>query len=272
MKLLIRSLQLDIEFLALQIGILAKLEFIAKKYLLLIRNLLFGFDAGKSFIYLFRRKYFFDNVYGIAFLQCVYVDNFVLKEHIPANPIVIDVGANVGQFYFFCKSLLHAKKVYSFEPIDQSFHLLESGADKSDGLYNFAVTTKEHLQMYVPKTSLMASSLKTENPIYETVFARGISIDSIPEIKDEKKIDLFKVDTEGSELDVLKVSQETIKKSRHILIETSVARVSSGDIIEVFDFLKNLIPNIKILWIGRPYVFKRGVVDAVDVLFYNNSL
>lgn len=272
MKLIARSLQLDIEFVCLNITLFSKLEFIVKKYLLLIRNFLFGFQTGKSYLSLFGRKYYYDNVYGVAFLQCVYVDNFFLKEHISENSTIIDVGANVGQFYFFCKSLLHAKKVYSFEPIEQSFQLLKLGADESDNVYNFAVTTDSHLQMYIPKTSLMASSIKAENPIYKTVFARGIGIDSIPEIKDEKIIDLFKIDTEGSEFDVIKVSRETLKKSKYILIETSVARVSSGDILNVFDFLKRLTPNIKILWIGRPYVFREGVVDAVDVFFYNDSL
>lgn len=270
-KLLVRSLQLDIELMMIRgLSLLDKFVFIFTKYIVLIRNFIFWFQAGKSYVSIFGKKYFYEDKFGIAFLQSVYVDNAFLKNYIQKDAVIIDVGANIGQFNIFCKHFLGAKKVYSFEPIANTFNILK--LNSPENIYHGAVSDEQSIEMYMPRaTSLMTSSIQAnDDDIKET--ADGIKLSSIESIKSESKIDLLKIDTEGSELDVLRSSIEIAKKSKYILVETSMARDSSGDILELILFLKQAMPHLKLAWFGRPYISRDGVIDACDVLFYNDSI
>ncbi len=227
--------------------------------------MLLGFTVNKSYISIFDSKYFFNDKFGIAFIQSVFVDNSFLKKYINENAVIIDVGANIGQFHFFCEHYLKAKEIYSFEPLLETYKTLQLNYPKNS--FNYAITEKQNLNMFVPSTSLMSSIFKqSDDDKRESV--KGVRLDDVLEIKNKKKIDLLKIDTEGSELDVLKSATQTIKKSKFILIETSLSRDSSGDMTQLICWLSTLIPSIKIVEIGRPYVHDR-VQTAVDVLFLN---
>jgi len=58
MNLISRSIQLDFQFVKLDLSFADKISFIAKKYLVLFKNFLFGFKKGESFIRLFGKKFF----------------------------------------------------------------------------------------------------------------------------------------------------------------------------------------------------------------------
>ncbi len=269
MFLVLRSIQLDLEFLKISMSNSEKIEFIIKKYLVLFKNIVFGFNKGTSFVNLFGSKYYYDDKFGISFLQSVFVDNYFLKKYIPEKSTVIDVGANIGQFNFFCKHYLKAKKVYSFEPLKETYDILKLNSNQNN--YNFAITDKKSLTLFVPDTSLMASNFQTEKTKH-TYKVPCNSLDKLPEILKEKTIDLVKIDTEGSELDVINSSKNTMKKGFYFLIEASINRESSGDLVKLSEELKRIIPNIKLLEIGRPYYNKNFQQSAVDVLYKNNTL
>ena len=138
----------------------------------------------------------------------------------------------------------------------------------STDVYNYAITTKQHLQLFTPGNSTTVASMfqTSATDTAEAVVCKAL--DDILEIKDEKSIDLLKIDTEGSELDVLKSGINTVKKSKYILVEASVARESSGDIAELVIWLRGVSPQIKVVEIGHSY-FKNGKLEAVDLLFCN---
>jgi hypothetical protein len=116
----------------------------------------------------------------------------------------------------------------------------------------------------------MASTYKIdESDVPEKV--EGIAIDSIAEIASLPIIDLFKIDTEGTELNVLKASKETLKKAKYILIEVSISRKSDGDIMEVLNYLKGILPGLKLIQVGRPYE-ESGMLKALDILFHNPNI
>ncbi len=270
MKLFMRSLQLDFAFLRIyDISLFHKLFFIMIKYLLLVKNSILGFTIGKSYITVFGKKYFYQDKFGTAFLQSVYIDNAFLSHFISPGSVIIDVGANIGQFNFFCKNFLSASKVYSFEPIKSTFNILMRNSLEHN--YQCAVSTNTSVTMHIPKaTSLMASGVQaSSDDTRETV--DGKKLDDIEAVKNEWVIDLLKIDTEGTELDVLKASIQTAKKSRYILVEASMARKSLGDVTELIVFLENHIPNIKLIWVGRPYMSQGNSMDACDMLFYNDK-
>jgi len=264
MKLLYRSIELDFRFLFLKINLKEKLYFIAIKYLLLLKNYLLGLEVGKSKIKIFGKKYYYEDRYGIAFLQSVYVDNYFLKKYIKPESIVIDIGANIGQFNFFCHSVLKSKKIYSFEPLKETFKILQLNTNGRN-IFNCAISSKNKdvLNMYIPETSLMATLVKDNYKKKEKVSVR--KLDSIIEIRNENKIDLLKIDTEGSEYDVTKASEETLKKTKYLLIEASLNRKSIGNLVDILELLKKILPKIKIIELGRVYMFN-NIPDSVDVL------
>lgn len=268
MKLLKRSLYLDFKFLFINnIYLYSKFLFIIKKYLLLAKNFTLGFKIGKSYINILGRKYFYNDNFGIAFLQSVYVDNAFLLNFINHNSIIVDIGANIGQFNFFCKNFLKALRVYSFEPVKDAFNTLQ--LNSPENTYNYAISSNKSEVLYVPKpTNLMASSIKKNSDDFKEI-VNGIRLDDVEDIKNEKFIDLLKIDTEGSELDVVRASIKTMKKSRYILVETSINRKSSGDIFSLFLLLKNHLPRLNLVFLGRLYTGEDGTLDACDVLFFN---
>jgi FkbM family methyltransferase len=269
MNLLKRSLELDIQFLKfvpLPLG--AKLIFILKKYILLIKNMLSGFTPGKSSVKVMGREYFFEDKFGIAFLQSVFVDHYFLGEFIKPGAVVVDIGANIGQFNFFCKSFLKSSPIFSFEPVPRTFALLQKNSP-DNACYECAITTQESLTLHIPDTSLMASVLPGPND-QEKVVVKGRKLDDIPEIKALDHIDLLKIDAEGAEYDVLKASAEALKKSKYIFVEVSVSRVPSPeeDFFAIVKLVRDISPGIQLVHVGRQY-FEDKKLFAIDMMFAN---
>lgn len=247
-----------------------KLEFYFKKYWILAKNILVGHTTTKSYVKLFGEKYYYDDKFGIAFLQSVYVDHYDLARHVPQGGVVIDIGANIGQFNFFSRNELKASAVYSFEPIKETFEVLKLNAVKN--IYNLGIASDAREQIfYMPETSLMASSCKAGDNLKE-VKVRCTRLDEIPELCNLKSIQLVKIDTEGSELDVVKASTSILRRAEFALIEASVARESAGDVVELTSYMRQCLPELKLIWIGRHFDSDVGTTMAVDYLFRNDGM
>lgn len=269
MNLLKRSLELDRQFfkdVSLSAG--TKIIFILKKYVLLAKNILGGFTPGKSSVNVMGINYYYEDKFGIAFLQSVFVDHYFLGHFIKPGSIIIDVGANIGQFHFFCKSFLKASKVFSFEPVPKTFSLLRKNAPENE-CYECAITTHESLTLHIPDTSLMASVLPGPND-QEKVVVKGRKLDDIPEVKALDHIDLLKIDAEGAEFDVLKASTEALRKSKYVFIEVSVSRVPSPDedFFAILKLVREISPGIQLVHVGRQY-FEDDRLFAIDLMFAN---
>ncbi len=269
MQKIFRSLQLDIQFLGIDLPLSQKGLFLYKKYFVLVWNFLFGFTVGVSFVKVFGRKYFYDDVFGVAFLQSVYVDHAMLKKYITGGGTVVDVGANIGQFTFFCKQYLHAHQVYSFEPVTKSYKVLRKNSE--DASFHRAISPHTQVEISIPRcTSLMASSFPlAEDDEKETV--AGVRLDDVPELQEHLCIDLLKIDTEGSEFGVLQTAVRTLQKSKLVLIEVSLNRPSDASFMETIAFFKEHVPALKVISIGRVYVDMEKDL-AVDILLQNNQL
>ena len=262
-----RSLELDYQLTGIQR--LKKneiIDFIFKKYSLIILGLLSKVSfhhPGKATV--FGYQYWYPDKNGLALLQSIYVDNAFLANYCLHPNVVVDVGANTGQFNFFCKHYLDAKRVYSFQPIRDSFKILDINTN-SKNVFPYAILPTSDATFFVPdKLNLMASAIKLGQTL-RTEKITAQKLDSVKEIAQEQKIDLFKIDTEGSELDVLKTATRTLRKTKHLLIECSLSRPNLGNLTQVANFLYNL-NHFEIVYIGRKYLSEKGQVDAVDVLF-----
>lgn len=268
MNLIKRSFYLDWEFVQLHIPLDRKLEFLCKKYLLLVKNYTLGFTPGKSYIILWSHKYYYEDKFGISFLQSVYVDNAFLEKYIPRENVTVDIGANIGQFRHFAEFYLHSRLVYSFEPIKETFLLLKNNFDTTT--YNYAIGIHKRHIFYILGTSLMASQYRRSNSDSKKHISE-IKLDSIPTIKNEKTIDLLKIDTEGNELEALMACVAIQAKTKYLLVETSINRASYGDITRTLNYINKSWKNFQLVYIGRPYYID-GVLESVDLFFKNVKL
>lgn len=136
---------------------------------------------------------------------------------------ILDIGANVGQFHLLCKQYFPTSYIFSIEAsnecesylkqITNQYYIGLLAKDKSD--YNFY--------------SLKNNPINTGNSIYkeltehyldsnlEIINKKGIRLDDLFEL--ESEFDLIKIDTQGSELDIILGGIQLCRKAKGILLE-----------------------------------------------------
>lgn len=148
--------------------------------------------------------------------------------------IIIDIGGNQGESINYFIKQFPLSKVISFEPITSSYKKLLSKFEnnKKIQIYNLGIGTKKKKKLYTPvlynfklhswsSSSLfkLKRNLKThcKNFYYKikyiSSFVKFKKLDSF-----KFKPDLIKIDVEGMEYQILKVSSKTIKKYKPILL------------------------------------------------------
>jgi tRNA A58 N-methylase Trm61 len=106
------------------------------------------------------------------------------------DPIVIDVGASIGDFSIYCASSFTGGKVLSYEPAEDAFEILKeniylNGMERKIKLYPFAVSGH-------------GGKIEIGENIYDAVTLEDILKDNAIE-----RCELLKMDIEGFEYDVL---------------------------------------------------------------------
>lgn len=192
------------------------------------------------------------------------LDQF-LKELIPVdNPLIFDVGANIGQSIKKFKKIFPNSIIHSFETDDDAYKILHKNYsnNKTINLNFFGLGGKnECLEFYSYKESGKSSfyklNLNTKFIKYKSE-ALGIdqhkylnktyqkeikTIDTYCEEKIIKKINFLKIDTQGFEENIIKGSSKMLKNNLIDVIQleiifSSVYEKSSN----IYDIEKNLIP------------------------------
>lgn len=155
----------------------------------------------------------------------------VLKKYIKSEaPIFFDVGASLGNYSLALKEQFPKAVIYAFEPNPKAFEKIpESVRNKGIKFYNLGMGSK-------PGESLIydyKNQSGTEHAsVYKGVFTEIHKAAEIEEIKfvndtlDDfcrknaiAKIDFLKIDTEGSELDVLKGAKAMLEKNNPEIIQ-----------------------------------------------------
>jgi FkbM family methyltransferase len=138
------------------------------------------------------------------------------------NPVIFDVGANVGNYSNSIKSLSPKSVLYSFEPHPKTFEVLNE-CSKKYGYFAFNLALgkeKSILKLYdyekeVAGTEHASMFIETfENHYKEKVTSFDVNVHTLDEFVKEKgvsKINLLKIDTEGNDFNVLLGSKESLK-------------------------------------------------------------
>lgn len=221
------------------------------------------FHRSKKVLTLFGASFHFHTPSDLGFLQQLIFECLYLKRYIPDQGIILDVGGNIGQFYFFLKHVLKlAHSIISFEPLPQVFTLLQKNNSNS---YNVAITAQKELILSYGQSTLVASEYPEEGST-EQERVDGATLQSYDVIADADMIAFLKIDTEWSELSILKtISDDIFAKTRCMLIECSGKhRSSSGSLEEVIAYVAT--KGFHVARFGSA-VYAQDEVSIIDVLF-----
>lgn len=67
---------------------------------------------------------------GKQFYELRELDKF--RKYVPSNPIIYDIGANIGNHTIYFKKYYDANKIYSFEPVPANFELLNKNIQENN--------------------------------------------------------------------------------------------------------------------------------------------
>jgi FkbM family methyltransferase len=180
-----------------------------------------AFDVPASLFQVFK-EIFMADVYNIRALARV----------LPDDPLVIDIGANAGFFDILLLSKTKNAQIYAYEPLSSNIEHMRSVAssnrrfDKSVSINPLAVTGAacEMLRLYAQDTDdnqVVASSLKDfSSDNTKELWVPAISFADIMSGMPRTKVDLLKMDCEGSEYEIiLNTPPDIVCRIEKMLIE-----------------------------------------------------
>jgi len=151
-------------------------------------------------------------------LAVISLDEYNLKTF-PENRVAIDIGANIGIVSLLLAKRNHAAKVYAFEPEKKNFDLLVENLTKNK--CNNVIAVKKALLDKKTKIKLLLKDSGTH-----TLFAKQgshgfewVEANKLDDEVKEKSIDLIKIDTEGSEQEILEGATKTLKVTKQVIVE-----------------------------------------------------
>jgi len=154
----------------------------------------------------------------------------LLKE----DSIIIDVGAYRGGYTIrFAKKAIKGK-VIAIEPNSENYKFLLLNIHynnvKNAIVYkHVAYSHQTKIKFFENKSAPAMSGIVTDNS--DGIEIESITLDEVTKSNGLRKIDLIKIDAEGSEYEILKGSEHTLKLTKYLIIEVST------DLKQISDFL-----------------------------------
>ena len=175
------------------------------------------------------------------------IDILYLKHQLGFTPrTILDIGAQQGDFYRECKMNWEDSKVFMIEATKEN----EQALKKTGGRYSINVLSDKKKIVKFYKNKKTPSS--TGNSIYreltpefedDKVVVEEVETTTLNDLFDDNSVfDLIKIDTQGSELDILRGGSNVLKNNTAIIIEVSYVNYNSGapKSEEVFEYMDNI--------------------------------
>ena len=175
----------------------------------------------------------------------------IFLANINSGSIIIDVGANIGDYTLIAsKKVGDSGKIYSFEPLEETFSLLQRNIvlnqTKNCIAINKAIGEKNGIStLYKINASGTMGHLDSklnEKDLLKHKEIQVTSIDDIVKSEQISQIDMIKIDVEGFEHEVLLGCQDSFKKNiiKKILCEVHFKYLESKgkDENTIFDMLQ----------------------------------
>lgn len=173
-----------------------------------------------------------NEVFRSLYVTGIYDPNVavVIDSLLPQKGVFIDVGANMGYLSMIAsRAVGELGKVYALEPSKRDFLRLVDNINLN-GLtnvysHNLAVLDiNKKLEMNIAGEERSALNTFGREFSYKgteklgTEMVQAVTIDGFVDTEDIEKVDLIKLDIEGSELLALKGARDTVEKFRPVII------------------------------------------------------
>ncbi|WP_027368247.1 FkbM family methyltransferase [Desulfocurvibacter africanus] len=208
---------------------------------------------------------------GEAFL----VGDIFLREEYPLTKlkgvfgrvVVLDIGANVGLFSIYAKLNIPNATIHCFEPSGLMRKALEINTAPFANIHLHPVALSDHdgeQTLFLNPVKTGQSSLKpnqepTREPFGPTLVEETVQVCDAGKAFDDLQldcVDILKVDTEGSEIEILKSLGSRLERIKHVYLEYH----SQADKKEMHELLADFVLLEH---------FERG--ENVGILKYMNS-
>jgi FkbM family methyltransferase len=137
---------------------------------------------------------------------------------------IIDIGAHIGAFSIFAKNKFPNANVFAYEPSPVSYKLLQDNIElnilNNVNTFQSAVSDKRGIaELSIFPNSNWSDSLLTSS--IHTVRVLTVTLEDIFKVNKIDTCDILKIDTEGSEWNILSVlPKEIFNRINSIIIET----------------------------------------------------
>jgi len=193
-----------------------------------------------------------------------------LKNKYGINPnLILDVGACNGWFANLCKSVWPVASITLIEANPLFIETLQK-----TGLH-YIITLlgneqKSNVNFYVSKKDKCSSGCSIYKEISEHFNEENCDVVYLPmDTLDNlvtDRFDLIKMDTQGSELDIMKGGKNTLNKAKYLLVEVSLTKCNEGAPLkdEIVNYLKSV--NFNLVDVIYSHYLDGNVIQE-DVLF-----
>lgn len=164
--------------------------------------------------------------YPIDFIQKHIVDNnnffeeellLDLNQYIPEKSVIFDIGANIGNHTLYWSIKTHAEKVYSFEPVESTYKILEKNIMLNNlsnvNIFNVGCSDKDEYADFL--TYRMENIGDTHLVSKNDGAMRLVRLDNF--ITDLQRLDFIKIDVEDYEVKVLLGMENIIKNFEPVI-------------------------------------------------------
>lgn len=247
-----------------------KIIFLYFKYYYLLLSLI---GLTKKEIWLFGNSYIPDNPYGLLGFQIMLKDyyKYYFIKGINKNPIIFDIGAHIGNFSLSSDIYYKDSFIHAFEPIKITFDILKSNINRLPNIKcnNMAIGDKDMInKMFYSEEEKDRSSFDIGNLINRSsASSQEVKVIKLSSYVEENKInhiDILKIDVEGSELNVIKGSEEILRKVGYIIIEMH-SKGNHKNFKEIINTLAN--HDFFIYRFGKQWINKEGILECFDLIF-----
>ena len=186
---------------------------------------------------------------------------------------ILDIGAHVGEFYSLAKSVFPDAEIISVEAEPScSTELLNVNPNsiiallaKDNAIYNWYKTTENSICTGNSIYREISDHFSNEKLIIEERIGVKLS-----DLFKPNQFDLIKLDTQGSELDIIQGGLDICKAAKGIIIETSINKYNDGAplYVQVVVFMNSIGFEQK----EEIDIFHYGDIFQKDILFIKKGL
>lgn len=169
----------------------------------------------------------------------------LLPPSLRRAPVVLDVGANIGEWTAACFRAAPDATIYSFEPSESAFARLTErfGGSSNPRLINTAVGRQDgYARLWADQPGSGLASLtkrRLDHLNIDFQFAEEVQLTSLDSWCERNSVtpDLLKIDVEGHEFDVLSGALNTLRQLQVVQFEFGGCNIDTRTYFQDFFYL-----------------------------------